>query len=104
MSTLLRLEQAEQVIGLGGKGGIGLNILCLLFGHDWSGAGWTSDIFDSTVPTEMLANIWRCRRCKRVERTLETQEQVGARYAGYHRKYGDADIDTDEFSPPRPAR
>ena len=79
------------------------SIICSCFGHKWYGRGWTSDVFDKTVPPETpIANIWGCKRCGAESRTYETLSQVKMRFDGYREKYGDSFGMTDEFRAPMP--
>mgnify|MGYP001582285981 CR=1 FL=1 len=77
--------------------------LCWFSGHRWRGKGWTSALFDATVPPATpIAHSWECDRCHRTTRTYETREALDARYTGYAKQYGNALVVTAEFGPPYP--
>ena len=79
-----------------------LNLICLLRGHDWGGAGWETSYFDSSIPEHYFANYWVCHRCHARATTLETFESSNQRFAAYRQKYGNMWVSTNEFSASKP--
>jgi hypothetical protein len=82
-----------------------MSIICFIAGHAWQGMGWTSNTFDKSVPPETpIANLWKCSRCGRQDRTFENLTQTGARFKKYRTRYGDAVVAAAGFSAPKPKR